>query len=80
MGEIEAAHAAAGPHGETFRQLDASLFLRVEKFPENLLLSVVGAGGVTRRRPDASVFFSNEVINLQFFNLAIAPFLADALV
>ena len=62
MGEIQSAHAAAGPHGAAFGQLDAGVLFHVEQLPQNPLLRVVGTGGITRRRADAAVFFRDQIL------------------
>src|SRR6185437_16488453 len=49
MRKIKPAHAAPGPHGEAFGNLNAGVFLDVEQFPELLFFRVVRARGITGR-------------------------------
>ena len=80
MREIKSAHAAAGPHGKAFGQLDAGVLFDVEQFPENSFLRVVGAGGITGGRADAAIFFLDQIFGVEIFGFAKAPFVADAFV
>ena len=80
MRKIEATDTAAGPHGEAFGQLNAGVLLCVEELPEGALLGVIGAGGITGRRPDAAVLLFDEVLVRQLLVPAIAPFFTDAFV
>ncbi len=59
--------------------LDAGVLFHLEELPENPLFRVVGARGITRRRPDAAVFFTNQIFGREIFIFAITPLLADAL-
>ena len=80
MREVKSADRAARPHGETFRELDAGVFFRVEQIPENFFLGVVWRGGITRRRSNTAIFFFDQIIRREFFQPAKTPFVADAFV
>ena len=57
-----------------------AFFSTSSKFQRILLFRVVGAGGITRRRADAAIFFLDQIFGRQLFRFAVTPFLADALV
>lgn len=78
--EKQPAHAGAGPHGKTLRQLDAGVLFDVQQIPQDGLLGVVGAGGIARGRADAAIFFPDQIFVGELLKLAEAPFLAGALV
>ena len=80
MREIKAAYRAARPHGETLGQLDAGALFHVEQIPEGSLFRVIRTRRITRRRPDAAVFFRDQILGGQFFKFAKTPFFANALV
>ena len=80
MREVESAHAAAGPHGKALRELDAGVLFHVEQLPQGSFLGVVGAGGITRRRSDAAIFFLDEIVGGKVFCFAVTPFFAGAFV
>src|SRR5689334_9886281 len=67
VGEVKAAYACAGPHGAALSQVNSSILLDVEKVPENPFFSMVGAGGITRRRPDTAIFFANQIVVGEIF-------------
>src|SRR5262249_48392528 len=54
--------------------------LHVEQTPERALLSVIGACGVARRRPDAAILFLDKLFVAQAFGATITPFVAHSLV
>src|ERR1043166_95868 len=76
MGEVESAHAAAGPHCERFGEFDAGLALDVQQLPERLLFRVIGARRITCCRANAAIFFLNQIFYTEIFISAEAPFLA----
>ena len=61
-------------------QRDAGEGGGVEELEQRRLLGVVGAGGITRGRADAAVFFPDDVLHLQVLGLAVAGELAGLLV
>ena len=65
--KIKPAHRAARPHRVTFRQRDARVSFHVEQFPENSLFRVVRARRITRRRPDAAIFFLRSSLRSSAF-------------
>ena len=80
MGEVEAADAGAGPHGEGLGDQHAGVGLHVEQAPDGALFGVVGAGGIAGRGADAAIFFVDEFVGGEVFGAAVAPLVADALV
>ncbi len=56
------------------------MFFHVEQIPKNFFLRVVRTGGITGRRADAAIFFSDQIRSRQLFQVAKTPFVADALV
>ena len=80
VGEVEAADAGAGPHGEGLGDLHAGVGLDVEQAPDGSLLGVVGAGGVAGGGADAAILFVDEFFGGEVFAEAVAPLVADAFV
>ena len=80
VGEVEAADARAGPHGERLGDQHAGVRLDVEQAPERALLGVVGAGGIAGGRADAAILFVDELVGAQVLVAAVAPLVAHALV
>src|SRR5271154_7138396 len=79
MGEVEAAHAGAGPHRIRLRDQHAGVCLHVEQAPEGALLRVVGARRVTGRRPDPAILLMDKVLVAQAFLATVTPLLAHSL-
>ena len=65
MCKIKSGHTGRGQHGQTFRQLDASLLLDPEQLPHGDLLAVVGLDGVAWGRTDTRVFDLQQILVLQ---------------
>ena len=80
MREVEAAHAAAGPHGKALGELDVGAFFHVEQMPERAFLRVIGTRGVAGGGPDAAILFINEFFGGKFLQIAVAPFFTRPLV
>src|ERR1051325_2895598 len=80
MREVEPADAASGPHGETLGEFDAGVRLHVEQLPENALLGVIGARGITGRRTDAAILFLDEVFRRKLLGPSVSPLVTNALV
>ena len=76
MRKIEPRHGRAGPHRIALGQLDAGSFLNVHQFPQRCLLRVIGLRGIAGRRPDALIFFGNQLLVRQRLAAGIAPELA----
>src|SRR3954452_21919122 len=55
VGEVQPADRGPRPHGHALGELDAGVGLDVEQLPDRLLLGVLRARRVARRRPDAGV-------------------------
>ncbi len=60
MAEVPAAHRRRRGHHAALGEVQAEVAAGVEEVEERPLLGVVGAGGVTRRRPDAPVGLADE--------------------
>src|SRR6516162_7093150 len=80
MSEIKATHARSGPHRKRLRDLNSCIRPDIEQMPECALLCVIRARGVTRCRPDATIFFLNKIFVAQTFRTTIAPFIPYAFV
>src|SRR6202042_207370 len=81
VGIIEARHRRTGPHGETFRQLDADLVFRIQQLEQGCLLAVLGLGRIAWRGADALIFLADQVGVGELLLGGIAPiFLAHFLV
>ena len=73
VGEVEAAYAGAGPHGEGLGDQHSGVRLDVEQTPDRALLGVVGAGGVAGGGADAAIFFVDELLGAQVFGAGRSP-------
>src|SRR5207237_8826244 len=73
MRKIKPAHTRAGMHRKRLRQFYSRILLRIEQIEQRSLLFVIGAGGITRRRPDPAIFFAAKLDLLQFFRPAKTP-------
>src|ERR1700723_3663432 len=73
MGEVEAADARAGPHGEGLREEHAGALLHVEELPQRPLFGVVRARGVAGGGADPAVLLGDELIGGEVLGLAEAP-------
>src|SRR6185312_2907157 len=80
VGEVEAAHAGAGPHRERLGQLDAGRALHVQQLPERPLLGVRRTIQITGRWADAAVLLANELLVAQVFATPVAPLFSHPLV
>src|SRR5690348_11008831 len=75
MAEIPARYRGGGIHREAFRQFDAGVVGRIEQPEQRGLFSVVGAGGVARRRADAAPFLGDQVLVAEVLAGCEAPVL-----
>ena len=80
MGKVPAAHTAGGPHRATLGQLDSRNALHIEQLPENLLLGVIRAGGITGSRADPAISFANQILVAQVFIVPVTEILAGLFV
>src|SRR5207245_950439 len=62
MREVESAHTRPRPHGATFGELDPRVFLNVEELPKNPFFSMVRAGRITGRWPNAAILFADQIV------------------
>ncbi|GIT30779.1 MAG: hypothetical protein Ct9H300mP1_28250 [Planctomycetaceae bacterium] len=75
MVEIESADRGGGHHRVAFRQADPRPRLGLHQLEQSSLQHVIGAGRVTERRTDATVFLGNQILAIQA--LRITPLAAD---
>ena len=80
MGEIEPAHARAGPHGKRLGNQHAGLLLRRRAAPQRALLRVIGARRVTRRGPDAPILLMDQLFAAQLLAAPVTPLISHPLV
>ena len=78
MREVQSAHRTRRPHGVTFGEADAGVFLGVKQLPQQPLLRVIRAGGITGGGTDAAIFFADQLVAAQGFVSAVAPLAAGA--
>src|SRR3954469_16259400 len=71
--EVQAAHRRARPHGHALGQLDTGVRLGVEQVPDGLLLGVLRARGVARRRADAVVLLGEQPVAVEVLVRCVGP-------
>src|SRR3984893_9995143 len=74
MGEVEPAHARAGPHGKRLSNQHSGVRLHIEQAPQLALLGVVRARRITRGRPYPAVLLLDEIRAAQTFPTPVTPF------
>ncbi len=78
--EVESGDGGGGEHGEAFGEMDADGVFDVEEIKEGAFFGVVGASGITRGGSDTAIAFVDQIVVVEVFLFAVAPFVADALV
>lgn len=64
--QINSADGGRRCHGKILGQIHA-IVSRAKQIKQFALLRVIRASGITKRRPDASVFFRDQIVSAQFF-------------
>src|SRR5579883_2329407 len=78
--EIQSAHTGTRPHSAAFRKPNTGGGLDAEQFPQRLLFCVVGASGITRRRPDPAITFAYKILAGEVFAFSESPLVASPFV
>jgi hypothetical protein len=73
VGELEAADAATGIHGEVFGELGSGVGFGGEEIPNSGLLGVVGRSWITTCWADAAILFFDQLFVAECFVGCVAP-------
>src|SRR6266852_3446040 len=73
MCEVKAAHARRGMHRERFGQLDVDLAFRIKQIKQRSFFCMIRTSWITRRWPDAAIFFTDKIDIGQVFVATKTP-------
>src|SRR6476620_11725213 len=59
--KIESAHTRAGMHRRRFSESNPSVVLGIKQIEQCSFLGMIGTSGIARSRPDAAIFFADEI-------------------